>query len=452
MSNNHLYNTRIEKTLLSTLMSFDNAYKSVDGSLTSDMFYESANAEIFKIIQGLANNGRAYDLVMVTSQIEALGRQSITGGDNYPSTIFAENSGDINSIDSYVERIADYAERRKIAECFDNGRKAIANLETLSCDVWSETAEQVNKAMQAGAKDNYSFIGNSLSSFIDELQNRAKGERVAPMQTGLFDLDAKLSVKKGEMLVIAARPSMGKTTLAQNILLNITKNQDGVTVFFSLEMPKDSIIKRLVSSEAGVSMNKLFNDNEILVEDDWANIMMNIEGIQALNMIIDDRAGLTAGQMRATLNKVRQEHGKISAIMVDYLQLMRSPENASNREREISEISMALKGFAKEFDCPMIALAQLNRGLESRPNKRPLLSDLRDSGSIEQDADQVVFIYRDEVYNENSERKGVADLIIAKQRNGETCTVSVNFEGQYSRFTNFVTGYQDIPMLDSEYG
>lgn len=448
---NQLYSSRIEKTVLSTLMSYEDAYQKIEGSLTADMFYESAHAEIFKIIQGLANNGRAYDLVMVTSQIEALGRQSVTGGMNYPSTIFGEVSGDINSIESYVERIADYAERRKIAECFDFGRKQIANLESLSCDVWSATAEQVNKAMQAGAKENHSFIGNSLGAFIDELQNRAKGDRVAPMQTGLFDLDAKLSVKKGEMLVIAARPSMGKTTLAQNILLNITKNQDGVTVFFSLEMPKDSIIKRLVSSEAGVSMNKLFNDNEMLVEDEWAAIMRNIEGIQALNMIIDDRAGLTAGQMRATLNKIRQEHGKISAIMVDYLQLMRSPENASNREREISEISMALKGFAKEFDCPMIALAQLNRGLENRPNKRPVLSDLRDSGSIEQDADQVVFIYRDEVYNENSDRRGVADLIIAKQRNGETCTVSVNFEGQYSRFTNFVTGYQDVPMHDYEY-
>ena len=429
-----LYDTNVEEALISTLILCENSYNKLEGQLSVDMFYTNRHQEIYTVIQSLAASGQAYDMVMVLHEITFQCKEEITGGRKYLTSIIVRHAINVNNINQYADRLANLSQRRKINQWLDYGKRLVCNHETSVVDVWSTISEKVNSDMCSVSEKSYSMPHELTNSFINRTRESAEKGIAPSIKTGLYALDSKLNLMKGDMLIVAARPSMGKTALAQNILVNISRNEDGMTVIFNLEMPKEQIMNRLVSSQASVTMDKIFTAQG-LDADDWENILNHTDSINDLNMIIDDRSGITIGQIRATLNRIRQKHGKISTIMVDYIQLIK-PASVDNREREISGISNSLKVFAKEFNCVLIALSQLNRSLENRDNKRPILSDLRDSGSLEQDADQVLFIYRDEIYNENSKRKGIADLIIAKQRNGGIGSVQVKFEGEYNRFSD----------------
>lgn len=438
-----LYNLDIEQAVLATLMYFDNAYQKTEGKLSADIFHSERHQEIYKIIEQLAESGQPYDAIMVIDQIIGQKKQEITGGEEYLSDLGLKAPASQFNLSSYIDRLVDLSQRRKISSCYEEAKGIIANFDVNPSDAWSVTAESVNAAMLGAQSESYSTLGQLMDGFIEDLSYNFKNGVPPNIKTGLMALDNKVMISKGDLVIVAARPSMGKTTLAQNILRNIAENEEGVTVFFSLEMPKLGIVRRLVSSMASVDMGKIFSGQN-LDTPDWQNIFINTQRIEALPMIIDDRSGITVGDMRATLNRIRQQHGKVSAVMVDYLQLVRHPMGHKiNKTQQVEDISAGLKGIAKEFDCPMIALSQLNRGLENRPNKRPVMADLRDSGAIEQDADHIIFIYRDEVYNEKSEDAGLAELIVGKQRNGQVGTVKVKFEGGYSRFVDWVPGYAD---------
>ena len=272
---------------------------------------------------------------------------------------------------------------------------------------------------------------------IDTLSKLENHSGVTGVTTGFVDLDKKTAgLQPSDLIIVAARPSMGKTTFAMNLCENAAMASDKPVLVFSLEMPAEQIMMRMIASLARVDQTKI-RTGQNLDETEWSKIA-SVFGMfkQKNNLYIDDSSGLTPTELRSRARRVYRENNGLSMIMVDYLQLMRAPAFSDNRTLEIAEISRSLKALAKELEVPVIALSQLNRTLEQRADKRPVNSDLRESGSIEQDADLIMFIYRDEVYNENSEDKGVAEIIIGKQRNGPIGRVRLAFNGQFSRFDN----------------
>lgn len=278
-------------------------------------------------------------------------------------------------------------------------------------------------------------LESTLGRLEKLLQTPADG--VTGVSTGFTDLNKKTAGLQGsDLVIVAARPSMGKTTFAMNLCENAAMDQDKPVLIFSLEMPADQLMMRMLASLSRVDQTKIRTGQ--LDDEDWARISSSM-GIlmQKKNMYIDDSSGLTPTELRSRARRVAREHGGLSMIMVDYLQLMRVPGIKDNRTLEISEISRSLKALAKELNVPVVALSQLNRSLEQRADKRPVNSDLRESGAIEQDADLIMFIYRDEVYNPESPHKGIAEIIIGKQRNGPIGSVRLTFQGQFSRFDNY---------------
>jgi len=272
---------------------------------------------------------------------------------------------------------------------------------------------------------------------IDTLSKLENHSGVTGVSTGFVDLDKKTAgLQPSDLVIVAARPSMGKTTFAMNLCENAAMASDKPVLVFSLEMPAEQIMMRMIASLARVDQTKI-RTGQNLDETEWSKIA-SVFGMfkQKNNLYIDDSSGLTPTELRSRARRVYHENNGLSMIMVDYLQLMRAPAFSDNRTLEIAEISRSLKALAKELEVPVVALSQLNRTLEQRADKRPVNSDLRESGSIEQDADLIMFIYRDEVYNDNSEDKGVAEIIIGKQRNGPIGRVRLAFNGQFSRFDN----------------
>ena len=279
---------------------------------------------------------------------------------------------------------------------------------------------------------------------IEKLSQNKNHNGVTGVTTGFKDLDKKTAgLQPSDLIIVAARPSMGKTTFAMNLCENAALASEKPVLIFSLEMPADQIMMRTLASLSRVDQTKI-RTGQITDDEEWARISSTLAILNNKpNIYIDDSAGLTPTELRSRARRVYRENKGLSMIMVDYLQLMRAPGFVENRTLEIAEISRSLKALAKELEVPVVALSQLNRSLEQRADKRPVNSDLRESGSIEQDADLIMFIYRDEVYHEtNDENRNVAEIIIGKQRNGPIGRVRLTFQGQYSRFDNYAGGYE----------
>jgi replicative DNA helicase len=268
------------------------------------------------------------------------------------------------------------------------------------------------------------------------------GGAITGISTGFIELDNMTSgLQDSDLVIVAGRPSMGKTAFAMNLVEHAVLNQKKPILVFSMEMPADSLIIRMLSSIGRIDQTRLRNGK--LEQEDWPKLSAAVTKLKDVPLYIDDTPALTPTEIRSRARRVAREHGGLGMIMVDYLQLMQVAGSSDGRTAEISEISRSLKAIAKEFKVPMVALSQLNRSLEQRPNKRPVNSDLRESGAIEQDADVIMFIYRDEVYHEESEEKGIAEIIIGKQRNGPIGICRLAFIGQYTRFENLARGSSD---------
>ena len=268
---------------------------------------------------------------------------------------------------------------------------------------------------------------------IEELYNT--GGDITGLTTGFIDLDRMTSgLQPSDLVIVAGRPSMGKTSFAMNLIENAALASDRPLMVFSMEMPAEQLVIRMLSSLGRIDQGRVRTGK--LEQDDWPKLASATEKLKGTQVFIDDTPALTPTELRSRIRKLVREQGDLGMVMVDYLQLMRVAGSNEGRTAEISEISRSLKAIAKEFKCPVVALSQLNRSLEQRPNKRPVNSDLRESGAIEQDADVIMFIYRDEVYNEDSPDKGVAEIIIGKQRNGPIGTCRLSFQGQFTRFEN----------------
>ncbi|HBW3709064.1 TPA: replicative DNA helicase, partial [Klebsiella pneumoniae] len=383
------------------------------------------------------------DLITLAEHIENEGEGKLDslGGFAYLAEL-SKNTPSAANIIAYAQIVRERAVIREMIKVANEITEAGYNPEGRTSDELLDLAESrifqiaEQRGNKSGGPENISSILDRTVTKIEALFQRPH-DGVTGVDTGYVDVNKKTAgLQPSDLIIIAARPSMGKTTFAMNICENVSLTNDKPVMIFSLEMPTEQLMMRSLASLSRVNQTSIRTGQ--LDDEDWARLSGTMGLLlEKKNIYIDDSSGLTPMDVRSRARRLSREHGGLSLIMIDYLQLMRVPSLSDNRTLEIAEISRSLKALAKELNVPVIALSQLNRSLEQRADKRPVNSDLRESGSIEQDADLIMFIYRDEVYHENSDMKGIAEIIIGKQRNGPIGTVRLTFNGQWSRFDNY---------------
>lgn len=430
-----------EQSVLGGLMIDNERWDNVSERVTADDFYSRPHRTIFAQMQRLLELGKPIDLITLSEALEQNAELESVGGFAYLAEL-SKNTPSAANINAYADIVRERAVVRdmikvanEIADAgFDpQGRTSEDLLDFAESRVFQIAETRANK--DEGPKAIDAILEETVEK-IEQLYQKPH-DGVTGVSSGYQDLDKKTAgLQKSDLIIVAARPSMGKTTFAMNLCENAAMTEEKPVLIFSLEMPGNQIMMRMLASLSRVDQTRIRTGQ--LDDEDWARISSTM-GIllEKRNMYIDDSSGLTPTEVRSRARRIYREHGGLSLIMIDYLQLMRVPSLSENRTLEIAEISRSLKALAKELQVPVVALSQLNRSLEQRADKRPVNSDLRESGSIEQDADLIMFIYRDEVYHENSDLKGVAEIIIGKQRNGPIGTVRLTFNGQWSRFDNY---------------
>ncbi|HLA73386.1 MAG TPA: replicative DNA helicase [Steroidobacteraceae bacterium] len=428
-----------EQAVLGGLMLDRTAWDNVGDVVVADFFFRPDHKLIFESIAALAGEAQPCDPVTVSEHLQRLGKLNEAGGLAYLGTLTRDTPGAANAR-SYAEIVKERALLRELVSAGGEIASSVWSEEGESARDLVERAERRIFAIAEGSSRGKGYVSAKaalppLIDMIDDLYNNPNKPRGLP--TGFIDFDSKTGgLRGGDLLIIAGRPSMGKTTLAINIAEHAAL-KEGIrasVAIFSLEMPAEQILTRMLASNGSVPLGSIRSGK--LTEEDWPRITGATKQLQDAKIFIDDTPALTPTELRARARRIKREHG-LDLIVVDYLQLMSVPGTKENRATEISEISRGLKALAKEIHCPVIALSQLNRGVEQRENKRPVMSDLRESGAIEQDADMILLIYREEVYNKETPKKGVAEIDLAKHRNGETGDIRLTFRGQFSRFENY---------------
>ncbi len=430
-----------EQSVLGGLLLNNEAWDKVAEKVVALDFYSRSHRLIFETIGALIELGEPADLITLSEGLENDQKLDDAGGFVYLAEMM-KNTPSAANIVAYADIVRERAVTRdmisvanEIAEAgFDTqGRTSADLLDFAETKVFAIAEQRANKS--EGPENITSVLAKTVDR-IEKISGSASGG-VTGVSTGYQDLDKMTAgLQPSDLIIVAARPSMGKTTVAMNLAEHAAMNEDKPALIFSLEMPSDQIMMRMLASLGRIDQTKIRTGQ--LDDEDWARMSTTMGMmIDKGKMYIDDAAGLTPTEVRSRARRIARDHGGISLIMIDYLQLMRAPQFADNRTLEIAEISRSLKALAKELQVPVVALSQLNRSLEQRSDKRPVNSDLRESGSIEQDADLIMFIYRDEVYHDDSEFKGMAEIIIGKQRNGPIGRVPLTFQGQFSRFENY---------------
>ncbi|MCM2678667.1 replicative DNA helicase [Echinimonas agarilytica] len=431
-----------EQSVLGGIMLDNEAWDRVSEKVVAQDFYRRPHQLLFATMARLVETGSPVDLVTLAESLENEGNLDNVGGFAYIAEI-AKNTPSASNVGSYAEIVRERAVMREmigvaneIAEAgFDpQGRKAAELLDMAESKVFKIAESRTNAS--EGPQNLTSILTKTVEK-IEQLFNNPH-DGVTGVDTGYTDLNKMTAgLQPSDLIIVAARPSMGKTTFAMNLCEHAALTQDKPVLIYSLEMPSDQIMMRMLASLSRVDQTRVRTGQ--LEDEDWARISATMGMlVERGKLYVDDSSGLSPTDVRSRARRIAREHGGISMIMVDYLQLMQVPGMSENRTLEIAEISRSLKALAKELECPVVALSQLNRSLEQRADKRPVNSDLRESGSIEQDADLIMFIYRDEVYNEDSPDKGTAEIIIGKQRNGPIGRLRLTFQGQFSRFDNHV--------------
>lgn len=442
------YSLEAEQSLLGALMLDNQSLEKIIHLISENDFFRRDHRALFRAIVGLSNSTQPADAITVSEWLDKQNELDTVGGIQR-ITALVRNTPSAANIVAYAEIVREHSIFRQLIQVgteivnsgFDaKGQESKAVLDQAEQKIF-QIAEQTKRNQQG-----FSSIQPLLAKVIDRIDAMHKlgGQAITGLPTGFTDFDDKTAgLQNGELIIIAGRPSMGKTTFAMNIAENIAIKQQLPIAIFSMEMPGEQLILRMLSSLGRINQQRVRTGQ--LEDPDWASLTSSVAILSTTKLFIDDTPALTPTEIRAKARRLKREHG-LGLIVIDYLQLMQVSGQADNRVAVISEISRSLKSLARELDLPVIALSQLNRNLESRPNKRPLMSDLRESGSIEQDADLIVFIYRDEVYNENSTDKGKAEIIIGKQRNGPIGTVHLTFLGEYTRFDNYAENTYGVPL------
>ncbi|MBB6625383.1 replicative DNA helicase [Clostridium gasigenes] len=425
--------TEAEQSVIGSMIIDKSAISKVLEKLKEEDFYRDRHKALYKALREMFQKDMAVDLLTILEYLKSTDMLEKSGGVTYISELSASVPTTAN-LSAYIKIVEEKSLLRRLIK---SSTKIIEESYNGQDDVDKVLDSAQKKIFDIAEKKNsgdYEVLSSVLERGFLEIERlfNNKGE-ITGVGSGIKDLDEKTSgFQKGEMILIAARPSMGKTTFALNIAETAALRHGKSVVIFSLEMPREQLAYKLLCSEARVDMLKLRTGN--LEDDDWERIAKATGPLSKAKIYIDDTAGLSVMEMRSKCRKIKMEHG-IDMILIDYLQLM-SGSNTESRQQEVSEISRSIKALAKEMECPVIALSQLSRAPEQRADHRPMLSDLRESGSIEQDADVVMFLYRDEYYNKESEDRGTAECIIAKQRNGPVGTIKMAWIGAHSKFAD----------------
>jgi replicative DNA helicase len=432
------HSVEAEQAVLGGIFLDPDAWMRVSERLRAEDFYRHDHRIIFSAIAALESDGKPFDVVTVAEWLESQQKLDEAGGLAYLAAL-ADNTPSASNIAAYADIVRKRSVLRQLVHAATEISEAVYNPGGRSSEEILELAEQVvfGISEQAGrGRSAYRPIKDLLVAALDRVDELFQRKSpITGVPTGFDDFDERTAgLQKADLIIIAGRPSMGKTALAINIAEHAAIKSRLSVAVFSMEMPGEQLAMRMMSSLGRIDQHKVRTGR--LEDHDWPRLTSAVEILKDARLFIDDTPALTPAELRSRCRRIAREH-ELDLVVVDYLQLMQVPGTVENRATEISEISRSLKAMAKELKVPVIALSQLNRSLEQRPNKRPVMSDLRESGAIEQDADVIVFIYRDEVYDENSADKGIAEVIIGKQRNGPIGTVKLAFLGQYTRFENY---------------
>ena len=433
-----------EQSVLGGLLLDNAAWDRIADFVQEGDFYRYDHRIIFQHIVRLINNSRPADVITVYESLVAVAKGDEVGGLSYLNAL-AQNTPSAANIRRYAEIVRDRGVLRKLITVADE----------ISGDAFSPQGKEVKEMLdtaeskifaiaEEGSRGAKGFVAiqpllTQVVERIDELYNRDSTSEITGVPTGFVDLDRMTSgLQPGDLVIVAGRPSMGKTALSLNIGETVAIDSGLPVAVFSMEMGGAQLAMRMLGSVGRLDQHRLRTGK--LIDEDWPRLTHAIQKMNDAQLYIDETPALSSIELRARSRRLARQCGKLGLIIVDYLQLMSANSPGENRATEISEISRNLKGLAKELNCPVIALSQLNRSLEQRPNKRPVMSDLRESGAIEQDADVIIFLYRDEVYNPDSPDKGTAEIIIGKQRNGPIGAVRLTWMGQYTKFGNYSGG------------
>lgn len=434
-----------EQAIVGGLLLDNEAFDNITHVISEVDFYRIEHRILFQVIAQLARKGQPFDVVTLLDALKTSNQLDDVGGESYLFEL-ANNTPSIANVAAYAEIVREKSVQRQLIgiageiadSAYNPGAREVSDLLDFAESKVFAIAEQT------GADSGPEMIKSILVKAVEKIDYLYHhGDAITGQPTGLSDLDAMTSgLQPADLVIVAGRPSMGKTTLVMNMAEHAAIQGNKPVLVFSMEMPADSLAMRMISSLGRIEQHHIRTGK--LTDDDWPRLTSAVHMLSDSRLYIDDTPALSPSELRARARRLVKEHGSLGLIVVDYLQLMKVPGfKADNRTAEISEISRSLKALAKELSVPVVALSQLNRSLEQRQDKRPVMSDLRESGAIEQDADLICFIYRDEVYNEESPDKGVAEIIVAKQRNGPIGKVRVAFLGKYTRFEDLAySGYQ----------
>ena len=431
-----------EQAVLGSMLTDKDAVNAAIETLKEDAFYREDNRAIYQAIINLYSKSEPIDIITLKDELESMDKFEQVGGYEYLASL-PDKVPTTANVQKYIKIVEEKAILRKLIktanEIIELGYDPAEDVE----DIMDNAEKKIFDIMQSKNQKGYTPIKDVLvESFtkLEELYNRK--QHITGVPTGFVELDYKTAGLHGSELILgAARPAMGKTAFALNIATNAALRGNAPVAIFSLEMSKDQLVNRILCSEAMVDSNKVRTGK--LEEDDWVKLAGAIGPLSESEIYIDDTPGISVMEIRTKCRKLKMEKN-IGLVVIDYLQLVQgSNKRQASREQEISEISRSLKILAKEINVPVIALSQLSRAVEQRPDHRPMLSDLRESGAIEQDADIVMFLYRDDYYNKESEKKDIAEVIIAKQRGGQTGTVELLWMGNYTKFVNLEKRFDD---------
>jgi replicative DNA helicase len=437
-----------ESSVLGGLLLDNGAWDRVGDLLTDGDFYRYEHRLIYAAVGGLINATKPADVITVYEQLQGLGKAEEIGGLAYLNSL-AQYVPSASNIRRYAEIVRERSILRKLVSASDEIATAAFNTQGKQVDKILDEAEQkIFNIGEEGSrmKQGFQAMDSLVVQLLDRVQEMADNPNdITGVPTGFYDLDRLTSgFQAGDMIVLAARPSMGKTALAINIAEHVALHEGLPVAVFSMEMGASQLAVRIVGSIGRIDQMHLRTGK--LTDDEWPRLTEAIEKLRNVSLHIDETPGLTTSELRANARRLARQCGQLGLIVVDYLQLMSVSSSMSeeNRATAVGEISRGLKMLAKELKCPVIALSQLSRGVESRTDKRPMMSDLRESGAIEQDADVIMFIYRDDYYNKDSKEPGVAEIIISKQRNGPTGTVKLAFVKPLTKFESLASGSGDF--------
>lgn len=434
------HNYVAEKMILSSLLISSEAIEIVFRSIKIETFYFQNHRELYKTIIEMYNNQLPIDIITLTTFLQDNGKLEKIGGSKVLLNLLNQIP-DLIYLEEYINLVQDKFLRRSIIklgyELINSAYITNISLETILNDLEFQVFHLINELKS----QKISNSADLLSNMFLNLKQKSFTPTLSGISSGFYDLDSfTQGFQKSDLIIIAGRPSMGKTALALNISLNILQKLNLPVLFFSLEMSKEQLMNRLLIHETNININRIKTGN--LYKNDWVNLNAVIQKLSRLPFFIDDTSNPSLQDIKLTIKKVLYEHAQIGLIVIDYLQLMQNSQlSQPNRNQELSQITRSLKNLAREFNVPIIALSQLSRNVENRINKRPILSDLRDSGSIEQDADLVLMLYREDYYNNTSstpieDKLNLVELIIAKQRNGPIGTIKLTFDSQRTKFIN----------------